>query len=703
MFFLRKRKWLSVVIAAAFLFQFTLVPVGASAKTLLDEKPVEESASCNFHIVITKQLEDGTIVDLTGDVPGATLRPVENIIKSSNPVLDNYLQSAHSLVFELLDANGDVLATAQPEGDDLVFSFQDDCSKWANGTLPDGYTLRETGPNGEIFDTKYELTLSSSLTERIIEGKLNIINPVPSDDTVIEFRKGWSDPNTKPPVATVLFHVSIAGENTPVLDVPVNGKNDWTTKAYFFKEDLDKFGSNLENISVTEEGPAGYVPAAVVKPNPDVPGESSVMIANLDKVTVVKNWVGDQPSDRPDEVVVQIKDSKTNKIVSDKVSIKPTEDNQNSWEAIVPILPEAEVTTAENLVVVEEPIPGYKAEASKWDPENNTLVITNTKITEETGKNVPVVKKWAAIYDNEPQSVKLSLLVKEKNSQEPYKVISQTTISGPEWRGVFENVPAEIGDSNKYEWTIKEEGADQFVIDSVSFADLQTGFTVVNKLQEYPQLIKDDHFAYMTGYPDGTFGPERYITRAEVTVMFSRLMVEKMHIGVKYPSRFPDVTADKWYADNIGHMENFNVVRGYLDGTFKPDQNVTRAEFAAIVSRFDKLTPSGKVNFVDVPATHWAKEVIDSAVTKGWFGGYAGNIFKPDDPIKRSEVVAVVNRMIERQADLDFIKAHPTEIKHYTDLNEMYWAYADILEASNSHDFEKQAEKEIWLKIRPIE
>lgn len=684
-------------IAVAFLLQFVFAPVAAQAASLLGASRDNE---CSFRISITKTLDDGTPVELV-ETDGP-VSEVTNEQKSSDPAVEKFLKNAHLLKFELLDENGDVLATAERDNDELVFSFNDECGKWSQNALPEGYTIREMGPDGEIYALKYSLDLSVIRGTKNVTGKLSIINPVPTDDTAIYFEKNWPNEEERPPVADLVLRVSVTDTDGTILDVPVKGENDWKTTAYFFKEDFEKFGENLENLDIIEDGPAGYVPSAFAPIDEDRPGNSRVVVSNLDEVTVVKNWVGDQLTDRPEEVVIYIKDGMTNQIVSDKVVMKPSTDSKDSWRVVVPIMPEAEISSANNLEVVEEPLSGYTTGPSKWDAEKNALIFINTKITDGGEKDVPVVKKWADENTEKPTSVTLSLLVKEKNSQEDFKVVSETTVSAPDWSGKFTNVPAEIGDVSKYEWKIKEQGAEGFVIDKMTFTDLQTGFTVVNNKSEFPQLIKDDHFAYMTGYPDGTFGPERYITRAEVTVMFSRLMVEKMHIGVKYPSKFPDVTADKWYADNIGHMENFNVVRGYVDGTFKPDQNVTRAEFAAIVSRFDKLTPSGKVNFADVPANHWAKEVIDSAVTKGWFGGYAGNIFKPDDPIKRSEVVAVVNRMIERQADLDFIKTHPSEIKHYTDLTDSYWAYADILEASNSHDFEKKAEKEIWLKIRPI-
>ena len=119
------------------------------------------------------------------------------------------------------------------------------------------------------------------------------------------------------------------------------------------------------------------------------------------------------------------------------------------------------------------------------------------------------------------------------------------------------------------------------------------------------ELNRRDHYAFLVGYADGTFGPECNMTRAEVTTMFARLLTEQIEADKTYSSTFNDVAKDCWAANYIGYMQQFGIVTGYTDGSFRPNAPVTRAEFAAIASRFEKLT-QGSASFTDVPDTHWA-------------------------------------------------------------------------------------------------
>lgn len=211
-----------------------------------------------------------------------------------------------------------------------------------------------------------------------------------------------------------------------------------------------------------------------------------------------------------------------------------------------------------------------------------------------------------------------------------------------------------------------------------------------------PALDKLNHFAYMQGYPDKTFGSQKNMTRAEVTVMFARLLVKKMDIGKTYPSKFKDVDATKWYANAIGYMEQYGIITGYSDGTFKPNVTITRAEFAAIASRFDKLIVGNPVSFTDIDNGYWARDYISFAATKGWIKGYPDNTFKPAKSITRAEVVSLVNRMLERYSDSSYVEKNKVKINQYVDLTNSHWAYDDIMESTNSHDYEKYSNSELW-------
>ncbi len=215
--------------------------------------------------------------------------------------------------------------------------------------------------------------------------------------------------------------------------------------------------------------------------------------------------------------------------------------------------------------------------------------------------------------------------------------------------------------------------------------------------------LSSEHIAYVHGRDTGNFDADDYVTRAEVTAMFSRLVVKKMVFRDQSASKFPDVLETEWSTPYIKYLSNVDIVEGYEDGTFRPHNSITRAEFATIASRFYELEVGEDNNFTDVSDNHWAKEYIDSAVIKGWLIGYGDGTFRPDEPIRRSEAVTIVNRMLNRSADKAYIAEHFDAVLTYPDLDESHWAYYDILEASNWHDHKYMNNAEYWLNIFYLE
>lgn len=219
--------------------------------------------------------------------------------------------------------------------------------------------------------------------------------------------------------------------------------------------------------------------------------------------------------------------------------------------------------------------------------------------------------------------------------------------------------------------------------------------TFVNR--KAAELNRTDHFAFLVGYTDGTFGPERNMTRAEVTTMFARLLTEQIEADKTYSNTFSDVPKGYWAANYIGYMQQFGIITGYSDGNFRPDAPVTRAEFAAIASRFEKLTEGSK-SFADVPDTYWAARYINFAATRGWVTGYSDGTFKPENPITRAEVAAVTCRLLERSADQNYIRSHLNELRTFSDMTESHWAYWYAMEAANGHDYTKSGGSENWSR-----
>ena len=213
-------------------------------------------------------------------------------------------------------------------------------------------------------------------------------------------------------------------------------------------------------------------------------------------------------------------------------------------------------------------------------------------------------------------------------------------------------------------------------------------------------LNKKDHKAYMFGYPDGNFLPERNMTREEATAMFARLLKDYPRERRNYTIPFNDVAESDWSQQAIGFMLEKGMIQGYEDGSFKPKAAISRAEFAAMAARFDKLVAGTGNPFNDVPDTHWAVASIDSAAAKGWVTGYPDGSFKPERKITRAEVVNITNKMLDRFADKDFVRSHLAEMIQFKDLTEADWAYFPIMEATNGHDYtRKAAQEENWIRL----
>ena len=220
--------------------------------------------------------------------------------------------------------------------------------------------------------------------------------------------------------------------------------------------------------------------------------------------------------------------------------------------------------------------------------------------------------------------------------------------------------------------------------------------TFVNR--RIAELNRKDHFPFLIGYADGTFGPARNMTRAEVTTMFARLLTEQIEADKTYTNTFNDVPSSYWAANYIGYMQQFGIVTGFSDGSFRPNAPVTRAQFAAIASRFEKLT-EGTKSFTDVPSTYWAAKYINFAATRGWVTGYADGTFRPANPITRAEVAAVTCRLLERTADQAYVRSHLSQLRTFRDMSESHWAYWYAIEAANGHDYTKAGSGETWSRV----
>lgn len=214
-----------------------------------------------------------------------------------------------------------------------------------------------------------------------------------------------------------------------------------------------------------------------------------------------------------------------------------------------------------------------------------------------------------------------------------------------------------------------------------------------------PELERDDHYAYIFGYEDNTIRPENDITRAEVATIFYRLLTDESREAYRTTDHdFTDVSADAWYAEPVATLANAGLLAGYEDGSFRPDAPITRAEYAAIATRFDELA-AAESNFTDISG-HWAENAINAAYGAGWVGGYEDDTFRPDQNISRAEAMALINRVLERAVDSEGML---DEMTHWADNHPAAWYYADVQEATHSHTYEREEgeQYENWTALVP--
>ena len=213
-------------------------------------------------------------------------------------------------------------------------------------------------------------------------------------------------------------------------------------------------------------------------------------------------------------------------------------------------------------------------------------------------------------------------------------------------------------------------------------------------------LNGDDHYAYIVGYPNGNVEPNGNITRAEVATIFFRLLTEKVRTANSTQSNsLSDVTRGQWFNHAVSTLSSMGIVKGHNDGTFAPNAPITRAEFAAIAARFDDKNTDTSSKFTDI-ASHWAKNEIGIAANKGWINGYPDGTFRPNQYITRAEAMTLVNRVLNRlpENSSDLLDSM---IKWPDNSDASQWFYLAVQEATNSHYYKTKENKfEKWTELR---
>ena len=210
-------------------------------------------------------------------------------------------------------------------------------------------------------------------------------------------------------------------------------------------------------------------------------------------------------------------------------------------------------------------------------------------------------------------------------------------------------------------------------------------------LAPIPEMLNgEDHYAYLLGYEDGTVRPNGSISRAEVATVLFRLLKDDVRMqNLTKDNADSDVSDTAWYAAAVSTLSKMGVISGYPDGTFRPNAPITRAEFAAMIARFDETAKSADTPFTDISG-HWAENAIGKAYGNGWVEGSSKTVFCPESNLTRAETATLLNRVLHRlpEKESDLLANQIV----WPDNPETFWGYLAIQEATNSHEYERKAD-----------
>ena len=225
------------------------------------------------------------------------------------------------------------------------------------------------------------------------------------------------------------------------------------------------------------------------------------------------------------------------------------------------------------------------------------------------------------------------------------------------------------------------------------------GSTGTQPTQPAGLLDMTSHKAYVSGCTATTFAPTGTLTRAEAAQMLYELMTEQAHKQYDCSSNgFRDVPAGQWYTAAVSTLANAGAINGCGDGTFHPDQAISRAQFVTILAGIYGVNASGGMPFSDVGRS-WYYDAVATAYANGWVSGFTDGTFHPNQTITRAEAVSILNRVLGRSCDLTFVQANAQTALHFTDVPANAWYYADVIEASVGHTYTELAGIERWTAL----
>lgn len=468
-----------------------------------------------------------------------------------------------------------------------------------------------------------------------------------------------------------------------------------------------------------------------------------------------ENWIdgeGNVVAGPIEEIVIP-----TNPLQKGEVTAKATDKNDKETSATEKIrenleLPKVEephegdteikVTPPSSAERIEVILPGTgetiiieKDSNGNWiDEDGNILEKAGDKLVIPTNPTQPGEITVIAIDENN-QSSKVTVPVKKRNTgditfqvKDKYnrEIFGYTTVvTGPNG-DIYE--PYKLNTPGEYKYKILYNGEE---LASDTF-DVETG-EVNTKVKVHVKLVKEvvkvpsggsdgssyvpntpskpetdakkpgetvqiqRHRAYIFGYPDGTFGPERSITRGETAMILARIISGRNEFTTT-DTEYPDVTKEMWHSGAIKYLADRGILTGYEDGLFKPENPITRAEFTTIIARYKSLSSTNNGKFNDVVG-HWSEKFIFGVSDAGYISGYPDGSFRPNKNITRAEAVKIINLMLDRLGDREFIVEHLDVNNRFSDVKLDHWAFAHIYEASITHKFIREKNRSETWKI----
>lgn len=223
-----------------------------------------------------------------------------------------------------------------------------------------------------------------------------------------------------------------------------------------------------------------------------------------------------------------------------------------------------------------------------------------------------------------------------------------------------------------------------------------------------PALNREEHYAYIIGYKDGLLRPNGNISRGEVVTIFFRLLRDSVRAEYwSQTNPYSDVPADMWCNNAISTLTNMGIISGYSDGTFRPGDPITRAELTKIAAGFfadKRVTAHYDGRFSDVSGSEWFISVLEKGIEEGIIQGYQDGTFAPNQYITRAQACTIINRTLGRQPEADRLLPD-SQMLTWPDSDPSAWYYAQMQEATNSHDYTwvttSSGKVEKWTKKLP--